>query len=274
MIDPLAAVTPPLDGRQFRWAVGTRPVALDDWLVVDGQRHGELAKKDQLLAERHDDAVATLPAGDEAAEELLAMITHHLRSFHSSVFEVSHDAVRDGESGRTTNFADLHPIDAAGRIVEEDLCILTRSRQGAWVLTSASVCFTARWTLRDKLGEDLQSIHGPVPGYQARLGAAVEKIFERLEPGKPLLRWNWGVLDTDELHLPAPTAQDRERRGPLAFVRTERQTVRRLPHSGAVVFTILSRVTALTDVPEARRAQLDLIIAAADPAIAAYKGWL
>src|SRR3546814_12081030 len=65
------------------------------------------------------------------------------------------------------DFAD-RPLDLAGRLVQEDLCLMT-AEGGAWRLAAASLCFPSRWRLADQLGRPMAAIHDPVPGFNDRL---------------------------------------------------------------------------------------------------------
>lgn len=274
--DPLAAVTPRLDGREFRWSVGVRPLDLANWLQVDGQRHDDLRAKDRILADQHAEVVVTQPAGLPGARELLVTLNKHLLRYHPDKFEVADQVVTDRDSGRVVSFSHDHPIDTAGRTVAEDFAILTRDSE-AWRLTAASICFPSQWRPRDKIGHDLAAIHGPVPLYRERLEGAVDQLFDRLTPNSPVTRTNWTITNTDELHLcgphtprPMPAGADP---GSALWVRTERQTLRQLPQTKAVAFTILTRLCRLSELPIARRRQLAQTLKTVPFEIAEYKGW-
>jgi hypothetical protein len=143
------------------------------------------------------------------------------------------------------------------------------------------VCFPSRWSLADKIGRDLGAIHGPVPGYGTALGRPVDGFFDRLRAERPMWRLNWTLLDTPELSLPdgdsrrapAPPGDDI---GAHLWFRVERQTLRRLERTGAVVFTIRTYVTALADLIGTHpRVIGDLLLSlpTTPPATVAYKGW-
>lgn len=285
----LAGITPPIDGRAFRWSVGTRPIPVDRWLTVDQARHAELVGKDELFATKHNEVVATQPAGLAGSCELLEVLTAHLRDYHDDTFTVSEHKVVDRASGRVTSLTDGHPVEVAGRIVAEDFCVLDRSDDG-WVLTAASVCFTSRWRLRDKLGQHMAGIHGPVPGYEQRLSKAVDALFDRMTPEQIFARSNWTLLDTDELYLPAravaTAANGPSPVGPtpsgatgvallreFPWLRIERQTLRKLPVSGSIVFTIHTSVAPVARLAADEQKRLAQLATTAPAEVAAYKGW-
>jgi dimethylamine monooxygenase subunit A len=254
----------------FRLTMGLRPLDLERWLEVDGARRAELAEKRRLLAERHDDLVAVLPGSEPAARDLQDAILANLGEHHPDV--VVDD---DGLTGDSL----MHPIEVAGRIVSEDLCLLER-RGGAWVLTAATVCFPSRWDLRSKLGRTLSGIHQPVPGYGEALAAPVEAYFDRLRPERSMWRLNWTLVDQPDLHLPdASSSSEPDRQadpGQGLWFRVERQTLRRVNDRPAVTFTIRTYVTRLDRLCDAHPEvveQLRAWLLSAPPATVAYKGW-
>ncbi len=112
-------------------------------------------------------------------------------------------------------------------------------------LAAGAVAFPTDWDLATKMGLPLAAIHAPIPTYAERLAAGVDQVFRGLEAGRMLTRANWNVVEDDGLrYLPVPAAMDRfdhvtaANAGDTLFVRVERQVLRRLPESGAALFTI------------------------------------
>jgi hypothetical protein len=202
------------------WLVmGLRRGDDDAWLAPDGLRVVELAEKERLLAERWDEVVHTGPGTEAAGAEV-------------------HDLV-------ATWLAD-HGLVAAARLVQEDLCLMV-PRVGAdgevrHHLDAAVLCFPSHWRLADKAGGSAAAIHGPVPTYADDLAARVDRYLARLRPGVVGVRRNWSIHDSPALHAPeppvAPPSLPAEEVGDRLWLRSERQTLRALPGSGAVLFTI------------------------------------
>ncbi|MHB1209951.1 MAG: heme-dependent oxidative N-demethylase family protein [Acidimicrobiales bacterium] len=251
----------PLDARGWRLAMGLRPLEESKWLEVDPRRDEELALKSALLAERRDVVVATRALGDEASAELLDELMKNLRTHHPSIpIEVNRDE---------------HPIVAASRLVQEDLCILVRSDQ--WRLAAASVCFPSRWSLVEKIGTTMDEIHVPVPGYDEELSHPTNALFDRLKPERSFWRLNWTLLDSPLLHQPSAVRSSPSGRLDDWSFRVERQTLRRLVRSGAIVFTIRTYVDSLEVLcrsSEDFAANLLHALDTAPPSMQRYKGWL
>lgn len=251
----------PLEVKGWRMAMGLRPLDMEHWLEVDERRDDELEQKRKLLESSRDVVVAVNPEGEEGSRELLAEVRRFLETHHA---------------GLTLDVAlGDHPVVAAARLVQEDLCVLVRS--DVWRLQAACVCFPSRWNLASKLGTTLDDIHRPVPLYDIELSRPTNAFFERLRSERSFWRLNWTLIDSPALHQ--PTSARRSPHGELAdwFFRVERQTLRRLPESDAVVFTIRNYVASakqLCDAHEEFGATLLLNLDTAPEATQKYKGWV
>ena len=207
------------------------------------------------------DCVQVLPEAEVAVDEVAGMLSHpDLQSRHpgesrdplASTFEAGAEPEQamdpgfcrdDGLEGRSAPFASVLRTAAAG--VWEDLCILTPDVSGQYRLTAAALAFPTDWHLADKLGRSLTPIHAPIHGYAEQLASGVDQFFATLQPGPIFGRTNWFVVASDAWrYLPQDDPETRfvhvtaENAGETLFVRCERQTLRRLPQSGAVLFTI------------------------------------
>lgn len=131
----------------------------------------------------------------------------------------------------------------------EDLVLLV-PRNGRLVVGGGSVCFPNRWDLRSKLGRTLAETHAPVPRLNAQLGRQLDRLLARLEPERGFWRLGWGIIDTPDWFAPPRSASGARPGTPLGelHLRVERETIRRFPATGAVLFTIRTHLTALADV--------------------------
>jgi hypothetical protein len=247
--------------------VGARPLDLHEWLEVDASYEEELAEKRRLLAERPDDVLAWLPDTEAASQEVLDAVLGHLHAHHRR---------RLGDVAPPPDAR--HPIDAAGRLVQEDLC-LHLEIEGELVLAAASVCFPAKWDLRDKIGRPIRAIHEPVPGYDDALGAPVDRLLARLPVDRPVWRLNWSVnsdpaLFQSKVGRTSPPEVTIDDAGERLVLRVERQTLRRFPRFDSVLFTIRTYqrpFAELSDRPDVRRDLASAIRALPEP-MRTYKG--
>jgi hypothetical protein len=136
------------------------------------------------------------------------------------------------------------PLLAAARLVEDDLCLMEK-RGKTWTLTAASLFSGSFFTPAEAVGKALHELHDPVPGFNERFLHRVGRIFDNLAADAVLERRNWSVVNSGNLSLPrAPSVRERVKwlapdDAPAAlYLRSERQTIRRLPRTGGVLFTI------------------------------------
>jgi hypothetical protein len=173
------------------------------------------------------------------------------------------------------------PLYAAARTVADDLCLMERDADD-WRLTALSLSAGTFFTARDALGKSLGDLHAAVPGFDTRFLARVRRIFDNLAPDAVLERRNWTVTNAEPLFAPR-SAPFRARVGEIApeaagerlFVRMERQTLRRLPTTGGVVFTIRIWRHALADLlaDRDRLAAFATAWRTAAPDFSRYKGF-
>jgi dimethylamine monooxygenase subunit A len=182
------------------------------WLWPDVDR----AARAQVFAQ-HPDSVIVLPGAAQAAAEAARLVS------------------RGDQAG----------LGAAAARVWEDLCVLQPDEQGAYRLTAAAVGFPTDWRLAEKMGLPLTAIHAPIHGYAEQLAAGVDHFFSSLVAGPIFGRSNWFVVASDApRYLPQDDPATRfahvtaDNAGETLFLRCERQTLRRLPETGAMLFTI------------------------------------
>lgn len=202
--------------------MGIRSLGQRPWLVADAHRERELALKAELSRTRPGEVFAAEAGTEGAGRAVIDLL-------QEAGVEV------DEQPGR-------HPLDSAGRSVQEDLCLMERTDAG-WHLAAASLCFPSRWRLADKIGRHITEIHGPVDGYADKLAERVDGFFDRVTD-KPVWRRNWFVHADNALFQPTrPPGGDvlvpASRCLDDLVVRSERQTLRRLQLADDwILFTI------------------------------------
>ena len=125
------------------------------------------------------------------------------------------------------------------------------------LLTGACLCFPSSWSLSEKLGRALGSIHRTVADYEPDLARRVQRMFDLIRPDRPLWRMNALVYVNPDLHQPGSETAGRTDRRSGQFLRAERQSFVRLPTTGAVLFAIHTYVVRLDSLTEAERAGLE-----------------
>jgi hypothetical protein len=254
-----APYTPFMEPRTAR-PPGLSPLDMAQWTVRLPDFEAQMAYRRRLLAEQADVVLGALHEGEEPALELLEMLLEHL-----------------GDPRQLTLEERFCALTAIGRLVAEDFCLLVPDApSGEYRMVAGVLCFPSRWLLSEKLGRPLTPIHVPVPGYAGGLAQRVNRVFEALRTDRPLVRVNWTVHPTAELFLPqserqksAPFAPDQDTR---FYLRTERQTLVRLPRTGAVAFGIKTSVTPVECLAPPVAQRLADALAGLDDGMVAYKG--
>lgn len=247
----------PIEAGDFRLAMGLRPVQPSDWLFKGPDHDQQMAERHRLFDQQPQDVVACEPSAEAAACVLHRLVT--------------------GEAAPGTG---LEALEAIGRTVQEDMCILQSDGDDQpYHLMGGVLCFPNRWCLADKLGKPLMAIHDPVPDYDRKLGPAVDRFFARLKPDHITMRMNWSLHpDAVLFHPVAPQEQpsiEADDVSTQVFLRAERQTIRRIEDVGpaTVLFTIRTMVAplgaVLTDLDRVHR--LDHALATMPAALLAYK---
>lgn len=241
---------PYADPRQRR-KPGLAPLDPAEWIETDREFAPQMAYRERLIRERRDVVFAQMAGSEPAQAELLHMLLKHLSQ--RADFEVAADQVQRPD-GQAVALADEPPVLTAGRLVQEDFCILEKGAD-EYVLTAAILCFPSRWSLAEKIRHPLTAIHGPVPDYTDDLARRVNRVFDGVKPGLPLWRANWTIHDHAELHQPSGDWR-REEGGGALYIRVERQTFVRLPETRAVVFGIRTFIDPMERVSDAQAAAL------------------
>lgn len=253
---------------------GVRPLDMADWLHRDEAYAEQMAYRDRLIAEERDVVFAATPEVAGPAGELLDTVKDHLAA--ASDHKVGAALTRP--DGVEVPLAGDHPLALLARMAQEDWCILWKPKdEDEHVLIGAALLFPSRWSLAEKMGKPLIAIHQRVPQYDDSLAPRVQRFFDAIQPGRALVRANWLVHTTPELHQPlteaAKAKRDREPRD-QHYLRVERQTLIRLPHSRAIVFGIKTVVTATRDLSGEQRAGLLKALEDTPDEIANYHGGL
>lgn len=238
-----------------------KPIAVEDWLFPDTEDEVWLAPKRKLMKARREEVFSQLDYAEQAASEAADLVFEAVARNDHSAFET--------------------PLENAASLVSDDLCVMV-PRGNQFILGAASLCAPTFWSLSDKAGKPLGGLHETVPGGDPELASRISRIFMGLQPGMILERFNWTVQFGPERFTPDSTPIKRALRGLPAsqasqnlFLRVERQTIRKLPETGAVLFTIRIVVDPLAPILENsdHRTAFAESWAITDKALRDYKGW-
>ena len=215
-------ILPQVVGENFRHRLGTFPVDIANWLPSDAETELTINLKKKLLSTRRDEVVGLQPGGDEVAQEAAHLVSQW--------------------AGVELATIGIDALVEASLLVADDLAVLqpVKSQDGSekLLLNAAVVCCPSRWMLAEKMGHDMFTVHAPVAKYAEHVGAAVDTYFQRLTVEKPVWRSNWIIQDHPALFQPQVPSASLVKTPDELWIRMERQTLRRLPKTGGILFTI------------------------------------
>jgi hypothetical protein len=287
----------PFEEPPFRLSMGLLKIPEVEWFEIFDQKERafQMAEKRKLLASHHEDVFMADPLALMASKEALDLMLKFLPSFRPDLYSCETDTIKlkphpefDGEEWSTdlkTN--KIHPLDLAARLVQEDLILMLppdpkkSQKASGWWLAAGSVAFPSRWSLKRKYGLSMDIIHAPVPFYKEQLQVTVDKFFDQMPHREIYARRNWSLYDNPSLR------QDGEEKnlkklnknitsdnaGERLWLRVERQTLRKLKETGAILFTIRIHLRQLKSIVnfEGVADRLSKALSALPPKMQAYK---
>ena len=215
---------------------GTRPISPDEWIICDDAFSQQMALRDKLIETKKDKVLAISDEAQEAAVELLKMTL----DFCVSKLGYKKNVNKIIRPDKVSVEIDLNePMTFLGRLVQNDFCILQK-KDNEHVLTAAALRFPASWSLEEKFLKPLIDIHIPVKAYDGNIAKRVQRLFDGLQINRPVWRFNALYYEDPNLFQPRSVNQPRRKPAPnkVKYFRSERQTIIKLPESGAIIFGI------------------------------------
>ncbi len=253
MLTPVLPIHTPYDGSSKLFQIGLKQLDLANWIEIDDTFDFQLTEKRRIYDEHADRVFVAEPGTEDAQAEVLALLTEHLPARFPERYQL--DGKRLAVTGHPEldglETRDLPPLHKASLLIQEDLILMRRGEEG-WRLAAGALCFPSSWLLTEKFGKPMSAIHQPVPGFGpgTRNAGLIDRMFDKLQIVQPVERFNWSIQSGDALYHPLSNAGriDRATGRPIrfsdieaaarAFIRVERQTLRKLPSSSDILFTI------------------------------------
>ncbi|RFN43638.1 wlm-like protein [Fusarium flagelliforme] len=268
-------VTKPQLYRPFRHGpnhvtMGIRKLDWNNWIEMDSNfmwfhdtKVSELEKDIDAHVQYVDNAV-TRDACFEVLEELTAWLTVR----YPKIFSLEGGKLRNSLTGEAFDYPASDPKEAmatAAKLVQDDLVIMVEEDDGHYHLDAGAVCLPGFWRLSEKFRMSLDTLHieAKVPHYQTKLQRSMNKFFKSMQPDKAVVRNNFFIQLDDGLHWSHrmgdqnsnevaswETANDKGLTIEDLYFRSERQSLRRLPRSKALLFTIRTYFEPITRIAQ------------------------
>ncbi|KAK6343236.1 hypothetical protein TWF730_010835 [Orbilia blumenaviensis] len=264
-------LTKPLPYRPFKHGptyfvnMGLRKGNFDDWIELDNEYLKFHAIKKERIETRGDKLCKTAPEALDAAIELLEILCDYLPTRYPSMFTRTSVGIDNTVTNERFNIVQRplaeEPMKTIGRLIQDDIAIMVEGSDGQSYLKSGSIILPGFWKLEEKFDMNLSEIHtsGNVPQFREKLEKGMVNFFKRVMPDDMVIRHNYFMQVDDGLawsHSIGPEdasnvgwfTAERDKVVENHWFRTERQTLRRLPRSGGVVFTIRTYFHPVVDV--------------------------
>lgn len=248
--------------RPFRWpyhqTMSIFKLDINHWLDMDKYYWHYIQEKQRIWHTYGRENIDWLPESDDACMELMETVREHMIERYPLLFTVLVDKKENGKVVRnelTKEVLDMtlplkdHPLLYVTKMAKEDFYVVLKNPEdNMHYLVAAAVPFPGgSFGINHKIGKHLDVIHDEVPYYEEKLKKSMERWFERLDASNPVERASWYMTWDHKLkinniyQLPkfVPNLEaDMKSTDPRQFnVRVERQTLRRLPRSKAIIFT-------------------------------------
>ncbi|KAG7192713.1 uncharacterized protein KQ657_001496 [Scheffersomyces spartinae] len=290
--------TPPLALRPFKkkynMTMGISTILPQDWFNIEWD-HKKITDLKKRVVSKHEPYVLfNDEACDLAIHEYYEMVVKILLikypKYYKQIKKESghlrwvHDTIRDEYLPDITTASQYTSRDLLRYllvIVEEDFLLLLKDdpMDPEYKLKGGSWCLPSGFDPVDKFNNDILTIHLPVPYYQEKLKTSMNKYLSRVDPHKFVTRSNWTVQAHPQMFALA-TTKDYDHENHLkteeldfndVVLRVERQVVTKLPRLKAIVFTIKTYLTPLTQLKLEGNSSICEAIAGIDDRVGEYK---
>ncbi|KAK5938673.1 hypothetical protein PMZ80_008864 [Knufia obscura] len=248
----------------YHVTMGLKNAEIGSWIELDKTYLDKYRLKKGLYQNHRDEVLRALPGCEDGMFEALEILKDVLIRRYPTMFRMrdTHtienlvtgdvwDLDRNAKTWETH-----HPLEVMGLLATEDFFLLQNDpATGMSTLRAGGVCFPAGFKIEDKIGLTLWQIHaGKVPKYEQKLAKSMDRFFMNLRTGSQIQRFNFAIDDSDELfhrhshHNLSLEQLEKQPKLEDLHLRVERQVLQRLPRTRALLFTIRTYVTPITEV--------------------------
>ncbi|KAK6203618.1 uncharacterized protein RJT21DRAFT_28703 [Scheffersomyces amazonensis] len=273
----------PFKNAAYKLTMAIKTLDPQDWLLIEPTYLSRLEVKSKIIHNKHEDYPAdkdlrssTVFVTDEAIpaiRETYNTIVNYMVVKYPMYFQkdggIIHNLITKKDIPATsTGIEPVKCLEYLTETIEEDIIILLtdptkqNEENGTEYFFKAGVfAFAAGFDPRDRFNRPLTAVHERIPGYEEKMKVSMNRFFQRISPGQFVTRSNFSVQthnkfyvdDANKGHnLPEDYVQQPIDIKDLDFdtqvhYRSERQVLTRLPETGAVLFTIRTYLTPLSE---------------------------
>ncbi|KAI1620190.1 hypothetical protein EDD37DRAFT_189166 [Exophiala viscosa] len=272
-VEPLSTfeieATPEIQYRPFKdgkyhLTMGIGKMPEECWIELDDTYRTKMALKRRLLQTQRDMVTAFHPDGWEGSYEALQTQVDFITKRFPNLFSKTlvgvknHILNEEWDIRRSSSLWETyHPTEVMGMLTLDDYVVMVKDKVAVpgedapqYRVKAGTVCFPGGWKVKDKLGLSVFSLHaGKVPDYETKIALSMNRFFERLKVQEPVQRFNYHLDPSPELFHPKSHHNTEAQPAQLEdlYFRVERQCLRRLPRTRAIVFQIRTYLYRLAD---------------------------
>ncbi|SCO45423.1 uncharacterized protein FFNC_10281 [Fusarium fujikuroi] len=250
--------------------MGIRKMDWNNWIEMDSNflwyhdiKVSELEKDIDAHVQYVDNGVTR-----DACFEVLEELTAYLTVRYPKIFRLSNGILRNTltkEEFKYPASTSKEAMTTAAKLVQDDLIIMVEEDDGQYHLDAGAVCLPGFWRLSEKFRMSLDTLHieAKVPHYQTKLQKSMNRFFKTMQPDKAVIRnnffiqldgglhWSHRMGDQDSSEVASwETANDKGLTINDLYFRSERQSLRRLPRSKALLFTVRTYFEPITTIAQ------------------------
>lgn len=244
--------------------IGTRPMDPSQWLDI-GPDHGPFLREKQARLKANPlPFYRTTPGSLPAQIELRDRVVAYLLAQHADVFAMVDGRLVDRVEGNAHELDSpgVEPLALISQFLEEDF-ILLQQVDGQDLITAASNAYSSSGRIVSSVGRSIPWAHKFVPTLNEQLGPRIDRVLGNIKVDAPVERFNWLLTPIASRLFPenphaantaavdninAALADEPSRAGEILWIRVERQTLLRLPESGALAFSIYTYSDPLSSI--------------------------
>lgn len=260
----------PFNGSKNRLRLGLASIPASDWIQYDDDFSNRIFEKKELICNQRKRIIQHTEGSEDAQNELLQNILSYISEFKNDLFTVNQTSVISHVENNEYQFKKYkyNPLELISYLTPDDFCLLEKFNDD-YRLTAASVCSPTYWELSEKMGCPLKDIHAPIPNLENSIGRMIRHFLSNLKMDDLFQRSNWFLTtnpnlplfkDNDELSDNIEELNSHNIENKL-FLRSERQSFKKLPITENIVFGINIYVSPMSLVKTHTNIAEDLLIA-------------
>lgn len=237
----------PFNAERGRLRLGLSSIEFAEWIQYEEDFADRIKEKEKLIEENGKQVLDAMPGCLLSQQEFLKLVLGNIQQHHADKFVVSDNEVASKNNNKNYIIGNYenNPLELVSYLVADDYCLLEEDGKD-YKLVAASVCAPTWWTLADKMGKPLTNIHAPIAGLEEKIGRMVRHFLQNLKVEDCYQRSNWFLFARPD-HCVFPHSFDMyedminvnlDNIEDQLYLRSERQTFRRLENTKAIAFGI------------------------------------